>query len=96
MRRLAATRERELRAEAEAILESITDGFLALDREWRITYVNAEAERINGLRASEMLGRELLGALPDLPSGPGSSGNSDARSSEQVSVQFESYLRALG
>src|SRR5262249_29408039 len=49
IRREAARRESELRAEvrqaqehAVVILESITDGFLALDRDWRFTYVNAE------------------------------------------------------
>src|ERR1700710_3119464 len=44
VRREAATKERELREEAEAarerasiILESITDGFMALDADWRFT-----------------------------------------------------------
>ena len=32
--------------EAEEILESITDAFLAVDRDWRVTYVNRESERI--------------------------------------------------
>ena len=52
----AADRERALRAEAESvrehvttILESISDAFLALDGEWRFTYVNAEAERTTGM-----------------------------------------------
>ena len=33
----------------------MNDGFIALDREWRLTYVNAEAERINGIRATPEL-----------------------------------------
>src|SRR5262249_12865344 len=48
LRREAAHRESELRAEvrqaqekAAAILESITDGFVALDSEWRFTHANA-------------------------------------------------------
>jgi DNA-binding response OmpR family regulator len=56
LRREAAERERALRAEAEAasersttILESISDAFVALDPEWRFTYVNAEAERTTGM-----------------------------------------------
>ena len=55
-RRRAIERESSLRAEAEAardevfnVLEGITDGFLALDENWRITYVNGEAEKLNGL-----------------------------------------------
>jgi PAS domain-containing protein len=31
------------------ILESISDGFCAFDREWRYTYFNAAAEKISGL-----------------------------------------------
>jgi PAS domain S-box-containing protein len=38
--------ERNLRA--SDILESITDGFFALDREWRFTYINMEGQRILG------------------------------------------------
>jgi PAS domain S-box-containing protein len=56
VRRAAARRERELRDEAESILESITDGFLALDRDWRISYMNAAAERISGRPREEILG----------------------------------------
>ncbi len=40
-REVAAANER-----AAIILESITDGFLAIDAEWRITHANAEAERL--------------------------------------------------
>jgi PAS domain-containing protein len=60
VRREAARREDELRAEARraqeqaaALLESITDGFVALDSDWRFTYINAEAERINGIRRED-------------------------------------------
>ncbi len=28
------------------ILESITDAFFALDRQWRLTYINRQAEQI--------------------------------------------------
>jgi PAS domain S-box-containing protein len=64
LRRRAAERELALRHEAEAardkvisVLESITDGFISLDKDWRITYVNAEAERLNGMRRHELLGK---------------------------------------
>src|SRR5205085_6002454 len=36
------------------IWESITDGFIALDKEYRFVYVNAEAERM-GVRRDEVL-----------------------------------------
>ncbi len=90
VRRLAATRERELLAEAEDILESITDGFLALDRDWRLTYVNAEAERINRVRREEMLGRVYWELFPTYV---GTRHEEEFRRAvlERVSVQFESH-----
>jgi PAS domain S-box-containing protein len=71
IRRAAAHRESELRAEvrhaqeqAADILESITDGFVALDREWRFTHVNAEAERINGMRREDHIGKTPWDLFP--------------------------------
>lgn len=37
--------------------ESITDAFVCLDHEWRITYVNTEAARLNNLQPEEMIGK---------------------------------------
>ncbi|MDY0020824.1 MAG: PAS domain S-box protein, partial [Anaerolineae bacterium] len=42
---------------AESILESISDGVFTVDADWRITYFNAAAERITGIRRREALGR---------------------------------------
>ena len=71
LRREAAERERALRAEAEAaheraaaVLESISDGFIALDREWRFTYVNAEAERTMGMPRDELAGKVFWDVFP--------------------------------
>ena len=91
VRRIAADRERELRAEAEYILESITDGFLALDRDWRLTYVNAEAERIYRKPARGDARPGLLGALPGGRRAPGSRRNSAGRSPSRSA----STLRAI-
>lgn len=41
---------------AMEVLESMTEAFVAIDREWRYTYVNSAAERIVGLRREQMLG----------------------------------------
>lgn len=49
------------------ILETVSDEFMALDREWRYTYVNPAAERIMGLERDDMVGRivwELASGLP--------------------------------
>ena len=41
----------------EAVLHSISDGVMTVDREWRITCFNRAAEEITGYRRSEVLGR---------------------------------------
>jgi PAS domain S-box-containing protein len=60
------------REEAEAaqqqvqrILESITDAFLALDHEWRFTYLNREAEHLLQRKRAELLGQVLWTEFPD-------------------------------
>ena len=40
-----------------ATLESITDAFITLDREWRVTYMNKEAERLLRTSRKDVLGR---------------------------------------
>ncbi|HEY9691437.1 MAG TPA: PAS domain S-box protein [Oculatellaceae cyanobacterium] len=39
------------------ILESITDAFVCVDHQWRITYVNQEASRLTKLQPEEMIGK---------------------------------------
>ncbi|MBI4545657.1 MAG: PAS domain S-box protein [Gemmatimonadetes bacterium] len=64
-------REQAARAEAEAarerltnILESIRDGFVALDRGWRFTYVNRKAEELLGRPRAELVGRVVWEEFP--------------------------------
>ncbi|UBF29656.1 PAS domain S-box protein [Kovacikia minuta CCNUW1] len=71
MRQEASQQERELRLISEAaqqqaedaynrinrLLESMTDAFTALDRDWRIIHQNAAAQRINGKPLTEVLGK---------------------------------------
>ncbi len=40
-------------------LESIKDGFFALDREWRFSYVNQEAEQFLGKSRAELIGKSI-------------------------------------
>ena len=54
--KLARARQ-EAEESARTILESITDAFVSLDRDWRFTYVNGEAERLNQMRREDMLGK---------------------------------------
>jgi PAS domain S-box-containing protein len=55
----------DARSQYRRLLESITDGFLALDREWRFTYINGEAERLNQMPRHELLGRSQWEVFPE-------------------------------
>ena len=46
------------------IMDSIADGFFAIDREWRFTHINDAALRHFGKTRDEMLGRKLLEVFP--------------------------------
>jgi PAS domain S-box-containing protein len=67
----AMLREQQARTKAEAaeeriaaILESITDAFFAVDREWRFTYVNETAERLLQRQRSALLGQPIWEMFP--------------------------------
>ncbi|MDB6105285.1 MAG: putative histidine kinase, hybrid, partial [Gammaproteobacteria bacterium] len=60
------TERKRLEGQAQAILESITDAFVAVDREWRFTYVNAQAERVLGRETGDLLGKVLWEVYPGL------------------------------
>jgi PAS domain S-box-containing protein len=47
------------------ILESVTDGFVAVDREWRFTYVNREAAKTIGRSKKSLLGKVLWQEFPE-------------------------------
>lgn len=45
--------------EIRAIVDSIGDGFYALDREWRFTYANSEAARLMGVPGRDIIGHDI-------------------------------------
>jgi PAS domain S-box-containing protein len=51
---------------ALGILDSITEGFYTLDRQWRFDYVNREACRILGRQPGELSGQVVWQAYPGL------------------------------
>ena len=61
------------------ILESITDGFYAIDKDWTVTYWNKEAERILERPRETIIGQNLWDAYP-------------AEAHEQL---FSTYQKAL-
>ena len=48
------------------ILESITDAFYAVDRDWRLTYVNHAAEELSQKPRDQLLGRSLWEEFPEV------------------------------
>jgi len=81
-----ARQRRESREQIRNILDSITDGFVSLDRDWRYVYINAQAERM-GVRP-ENLGKTLWESFPELI---GSDLEAQLRRAvdNNVSVEFE-------
>jgi two-component system cell cycle sensor histidine kinase/response regulator CckA len=57
---------KEARDQAQTILESITDGFFALDRNFCFNYINQAGEQILNARREALLGRSLWDAYPEV------------------------------
>ncbi len=78
------------------ILESIADAFIAIDAQWRYTYVNATAEKLLARSRNDLLGRSIWELFP-------AEGESNSRVyeefhrvvNEQVSVKFEEFSPSL-
>ena len=61
--------QEEVRRLAERLtstLESITDAFFTVDRDWRITYLNRQAEHVMDTHRDELLGHALWEKYPEL------------------------------
>ncbi len=84
----ALLREQEQRT--RTILESITDAFCTLDREWRFTYVNRQAEALLGRRREDLMGRDHWKVFSDLL-GTEVERNYRRAVSEAVAVTFEFF-----
>ena len=54
------------RDKATSILESITDGFLALDRSFCVSYVNKAGEQILAARREDLVGKSIWEAYPEI------------------------------
>lgn len=94
-RKRAEADQQDAQRQLATTLESVTDGFMRYDRDWRIVYVNAEAERINQLTRSEMLGKTAWELFPAVV---GTKLDAEYRRAvaEQVTVEFENYYEPWG
>ena len=70
------------------ILGNTSDGFFAVDAEWKFTFVNPEAEKLLGRRRQDLLGRELWSEFLELNGGVFEQ-NCRRVMAEQAAVEFE-------
>ncbi|HSG66333.1 MAG TPA: PAS domain-containing protein, partial [Gammaproteobacteria bacterium] len=89
--------EAEARAAAQRLtttLESITEAFVTLDRNWQFTFVNGPAERVLGKNRHEMLGRNVWELFPNAL---GTRFETEYRHAVLTgrSVHFEAYYASL-
>ncbi|QHG15788.1 GAF domain-containing protein [Nostoc sp. ATCC 53789] len=76
------------------LLESITDGFFALDKKSRFTYINGQAERLLQKKQNELLGKNIWEVFPEII---GTTFYREYHRAilEQVSVEFEEFYPPL-
>ncbi len=85
----------EKHAEIADILESITDGFYALNNKWEITYFNKTAEQVLCCKREEVLGKNIWDYFPRAREGKFYEEYKRAMS-DRVSIQFEECYAPLG
>lgn len=76
------------------VLERISDGFFALDRDWRFTYLNREAERLLRRSREEVIGTSALEMFEGAMGSPFHRAMSQAMEAG-VTVELEQHYPAL-
>ena len=70
------------------ILEKTSDGFFAVDRDWKFTFVNRQAERLLERRREDLIGKDVWMEFPQFKR-DAFERNYRRAMSEQVAVEFE-------
>jgi PAS domain S-box-containing protein len=78
-----------------SILETITEAFFAVDRQWRILYVNRRAEKLWNIRRNEVVDTHLWETFPDLIESVFAQ-ECHAAFESQTCRHFEEYYDPLG
>jgi len=88
-------REQAARESSTAILESISDAFYTVDKDWCFTYVNGKAEEIWGRSREELLGKNIW---EEFPQAVGSESYRQIKRAmeEGVTTEFETISPVLG
>jgi diguanylate cyclase (GGDEF)-like protein/PAS domain S-box-containing protein len=63
-KRLAVSEIRLANEKVRAILDSITEGFYSVDREWRFTYINEQGAKVLDRRAGQLIGKTVWDEFP--------------------------------
>lgn len=102
LRQELTARERELRTKAEiaesqyrVILESISEGFIYLDRDWHVRYANEQVAALGGVALSSILGKTLWDAFPGAAESPFAAIYRKAMESGEV-AHIEDYYPPTG
>lgn len=57
--------DHESEAHADQVLSTMSVGYLGLDADWRVRYVNPEASRLTGSSVGDLVGRTIFELYPD-------------------------------
>jgi PAS domain S-box-containing protein len=93
-RRTAEEEARRLAHVVSDTLEHIADGFVMIDREWRFTFMNREAERQTARIRDSLLGRNLWEVYPEMLGTVFETSYRQAMD-ENVTVEFEAWFEPL-
>ncbi len=75
--------------EFHQVFERITDAYVALDKDWRYTYLNAKACEFFGRRAEDLLGRDIWTEFPE------GVGEAFHRACEQAMAEHDTEIAAI-
>jgi PAS domain S-box-containing protein len=95
-RERALAQERAARNQITNVLERVADGFVALDADWRYTYVNQKAATmLNRQRPEDLLGKHIWTEYPDGVGQPFYDAYYEAMETQQP-IHLEEYYEPWG
>ena len=89
----AAAELQQVHQKMDTMLESITDGLLVLDKDWRYTYFSEKGAKIIGLNRKDIIGKCLWDVFPAVKGTKFEQGFRQAVTTQQT-VVFEEYYPA--